>query len=256
VTKSSGRRAQPKSILQLYDKESPAATEFRRLYSNLRHSNGFADLKSLLVTSASSGEGKSLVTSFLAITVSQYHDSKTLLLDSDLRRPVIHRLFRIEQKLGLAEILEGKRGLKECLKSTSLSNLKLLTCGQSHLSPTQLLDSPRLTEIFEEAKFYFDTIVIDTAPVVPVSDVMLLLPEVDGTLVVVKAGNTPREVVKRAVELVQNAGGKILGLVLNNLDGVLPYYYNYAYYGYPYGQYGSRVLGSEETSRGKDTSRR
>ncbi len=229
-----------KSILQLYDKESPAATEFRRLYSNLRHSDGFAALKSLLITSATSEEGKSLVASFLSITISQYHNCKTLLVDSDMRKPVIHQLFNLEQKFGLAEVLEEKKPLKECFKKTPLSNLQVLTSGESHRTATELLDSPHLTELFEEMKFYFDLIVIDSAPVIPVSDVMVLLPEVEGTLMVVKAGATPREVVKRALELVQNSGGKILGVVMNNLAGVLPYYYNYTYYGYHYGYGGKR----------------
>lgn len=225
----------PKTILQLYEKESPAATEFRRLYSNLRHLDGFPDLKSFLVTSATSEEGKSLVASFLAITISNYHECKTLLLDSDMRRPVMHQLFDLEQKDGLAEVLEGRKALKDCLKRTSIPNLQILTCGDGQQSPTELLDSPRLTEVLEEAKFYFDLIVVDSAPIIPVSDVMILLPEVEGALMVVRAGTTPREVVKRAVELVENSGGKILGVVMNNLEGVLPYYYNYTYYGYHYG---------------------
>ena len=229
-----------KTILELYEKESPAATEFRRLYSNLRHLTGFGEMKSLLVTSATSEEGKSLVASFLAITISHYHDCKTLLLDSDMRRPVVHQLFNLEQQLGLAEVLEGRKVLKECFRKTPLTNLQVLTSGEPHRSATDLLDSPRLTEVFEEMKFYFDLIVVDSAPVIPVSDVIVLLPEVEATLMVVKAGDTPREVVKRAVELVQNSGGKIVGMVMNNLEGVLPYYYNYNYYGYRYGYAGKR----------------
>jgi len=85
-------------------------------------------------------------------------------------------------------------------------------------------------------------IVVDSAPVIPVSDVMVLMPEVEGALIVVKAGSTPREVVRRATELLQNAGGRILGVVMNNLEGVLPYYYNYTYYGYQYG-HGDRKHG-------------
>lgn len=234
MKKANSKPRYEKNILQLYEKESPAATEFRRLYSNLRHLEGFQDLKSILVTSATSEEGKSLVASFLAITVCQYHDRKTLLVDSDMRCPVIHGLFNVEQENGIADVLEGRKALKECFKKISLSNLQILTSGRAQKSPTELLDSPRLTEVFEEIKFYFDTIIVDSAPVVPVSDVMVLMPEVDATLIVVKAGSTPREVVKRAVELVQNAGGKMLGIVMNNLEGVLPYYYNYSYYGYSY----------------------
>ena len=236
-----------KTILELYDKESPGATEFRRLYSNLRHMNGFGETKTLLVTSASSEEGKSLVASFLSITISQYHNCKTLLVDTDMRRPVVHQLFNLEQPSGLAEVLEGKKTLKECLKKTYLPNLQIFTSVEAHKSPTELLDSPRLTGVFEELKFYFDLIVVDSAPVIPVSDVLVLLPEVEGTLMVVKAGATPREVVKRGVELVQNAGGKILGVVMNNLEGVLPYYYNYTYYGYNY--YGHSNPGGAKTER-------
>jgi capsular exopolysaccharide synthesis family protein len=253
MKKNSNHPRYPKTILELYDKESPAATEFRRLYSNLRHMDGFADLKSILVTSATSEEGKTLVASFLAITIAHYHDCKTLLIDSDLRRPVVHQLFDLELKKGLAEVLEGKLPLKECWRRTGIGNLQVLTAGEGEKTPTELLDSPRLTEVLEEAKFYFDLIVVDSAPIIPVSDVMILMPEAEGALIVVKAGATPREVVKRAAELVQNAGGKILGIVMNNLEGVLPYYYNYNYYGYEYGYGGKRDsrIGKHTPSRQK-----
>ncbi len=186
--------------------------------------------------------------SFLAITISHYHDCKTLLLDSDMRRPVVHQLFNLEQQPGLAEALEGSKVLKECFRKTPLTNLQVLTSGEPHRSATDLLDSPRLTEVFEEMKFYFDLIVVDSAPVIPVSDVMVLLPEVEAALMVVKAGATPREVVKRAVELVENSGGKILGMVMNNLEGVLPYYYNYNYYGYHYG-YSGKKSSTDQSNR-------
>ena len=92
----------------------------------------------------------------------------------------------------------------------------------------------RLREIFEELKFYFDFIVVDVPPVIPVSDPVIIAGEVDGTLLVVRAGSTPKDVVKRSLNFLRNAKVNLLGVVLNNLDEVLPYYYSAHYYGYKY----------------------
>lgn len=92
----------------------------------------------------------------------------------------------------------------------------------------------RLREIFEELKFYFDFIIVDVPPVIPVSDPILIASEVDSTLVVVRAGNTPREVAKRAINFLKNSKINVLGIVMNNLDEVLPYYYSSKYYSYKY----------------------
>jgi len=215
-----------RKITDQYDGESASGTEFRRLLHNMLNSSYLPeDGKSFLVTSATTGEGKSTIASSLSITASVYKSKKTLLIDADLRRPVLHRFFGYQRERGLRE---------DSLKSTQNENLWVLTSGTHFPKPTQLFDSQKLPELLAEARFYFALIIIDCAPVIPVSDALLLGREVDGVVMVVKAGETPREVSKRACDLVHESGANLLGVTLNNVKEALPYYYNYRYYGYRY----------------------
>jgi capsular exopolysaccharide synthesis family protein len=224
-----------KSIFSTYDPESSVGTEFRRLLFNMTNNrileNGG---KSFLITSPSTGEGKSTVASFLALTGAVHKPRKTLLIDADLRRPVIHKMFGLKQKNGLTDIIVGGAKLEDCAKSTEVPNLHVITSGISDWNPTELFDSPAIPGLFEAAKFYYDLIIVDSAPVIPVTDPLIIGTEVDGLCLVVKAGATQKEVVARACELINESGARLLGVVLNNVKQALPYYYNHRYYGYHY----------------------
>lgn len=220
------------SIISFYDRESPEATEFRRLFSNIRGMNG--NLKTMMVTSSTVEEGKSLISTFLALTIAENTRQKILLLDTDLRRPMINVLFKLPLEHGLADLLENKAKIPELVKNTPIPELKIITAGKIAGSPTVILNPVRLHEVFEELKFYFDYIVVDAPPVIPVSDPLIIANETDGVLMVVRAGSTPKEVVKRAVNLLQNSKIKVLGTILNNIEEVLPYYYSTKYYSYKY----------------------
>jgi capsular exopolysaccharide synthesis family protein len=214
--------------------ESPGANEFRRLYSKLKNLYGAADMKNLLVTSSMMSEGKSTASALLACTIARYRNTKTILVDCDLRRPRVHQLFGMPKEEGVADVLTGGRKLDTCFKRTSIENLRLLTAGSVVTNPTELFNSPRLRDLFSEIKFYFDTVIVDSPPVIPVTDTLILSPEMDGALMVVKAGETHKEVVKRAADMMRNAGFNILGVIVNNQKSVLPYYYDQSYYGYKY----------------------
>jgi capsular exopolysaccharide synthesis family protein len=220
------------SIVSFYDRESPEATEFRRLYSNIRGLNG--DLKTVMVTSSTVEEGKSLISSFLSLTIAENSRQKVLLLDTDLRRPMINVLFKLPLENGLSDLLEGKAKIQDLIKSTPVPELKVITAGKVKGSPTAVLNPTRLHEVFEELKFYFDFIVVDAPPVIPVSDPLIIANDLDGVLMVVRAGSTPREVANRAINLLRNSKIKVLGAVLNNIEEVLPYYYSSKYYSYKY----------------------
>ena len=216
-------------IVSWYDEESLISTEFRRLYSKIRHLNPNKDLKRLLITSATVNEGKSTTAALLATTISKYRNTKTILIDCDLRRPTAHKIFGVERENGFIDVVLNKKSLKSALKDTFIPKLKILTSGELSKSPAEIFNLPKLKEVFEEIKWYFDTIVVDCSPIIPVSDPLILSSEMDGALLVVKAGKTPRELVKRAAELMKDAGIQIFGIVINNVKDVLPYYYNYRY---------------------------
>jgi len=227
---------QPKqlSVIDNFTLEAPFATEFRRLLHRLHEAERPTELKSLLVTSSMLSEGKSTVCAYLGITAAVHRGIKTLIIDCDLRRPTMHKLFLMGRKHGMTEILQEGFSPRDAIKKTSIDKLDIITCGDYHPEPTDLFDVDAIATLVDDMKFYYDMILVDTAPALPVSDPMLLAPKLDGVLLVIKAGSTQREIVERAVEIIDPNRQRILGVVLNNMDNTLPYYHDYRYYGYEY----------------------
>jgi len=221
-----------KTIYDLFDQESPMATEMRRLYSNIRHLHGKPDMRSFLITSSDRGEGKSTISSHLALTVARFKGKKSLIVDADLRRPRLHEIFGVPRAPGLLECLEGKLDPLDAVKDTPVENLKVIPAGARVASPAHLFEGDILSDIFKKLRFYFDIVIVDSAPIIPVSDPMLISSEVDGVILVLLAGKTPRTVATRARDILLDANANLLGVVVNNLSEVLPYYYDYKYYGY------------------------
>lgn len=219
------------TIFTYYGDEAIGATEFRRLARNLRYCGNPSEVRSLLVTSATKHEGKSLVASNLAIAMAKRDgDKKILLIDCDLRKPKIYRFFGIEREPGLVSLLTKEKEPNEVAHDTELHNLKVITSGPIIHSPSQLLAGAK--DVLGKCKEQFDIVICDAPPVIPVDDVELFGPHVDGVLLTVLAGKTDRVVAKRAVEILNDIHVKILGVALNDLYGALPYHYGYKYYHY------------------------
>ena len=235
VLEVTSKKEVDRSIINFFD-QLPIASEFRSIYFNLKNIWEDGQPRSILVTSSSLGEGKSTMASFLAIALSSYGERMTLLIDADLRKPCIHKLFDMGQSPGLAELLLGRASLEEVLNSTPLNNLKIITSGKQIQKVSKALKTETLKNLLEQFKRNFGYVVIDTTPILPVPDSLILSGQTDGVILVLKAGTTPREVVKRAYDLLKNARGNAIGVILNNMKKALPYYYNYGYYGYRYGK--------------------
>jgi capsular exopolysaccharide synthesis family protein len=216
----------------MFDQESPIATEMRRLYSNIQSNSNNNSIGGLMITSANRGEGKSTVASHLALTVARFKEKKSLIIDADLRKPKIHQMFGVDKEPGLAECLKDNLDPLEVIKDTKIDNLKVMTSGKLIKSPSHLFEKEALRNIFEKIKFYYDIIIVDSPPVIAVSDPMLISGALDSVIMVVLAGKTPQKVVLRARDILLNADANIIGVVVNNLSEVLPYYYDYKYYGY------------------------
>ncbi len=227
-----------KLIFDFYDPESPVGTEFRRLLHNITRGTKGKERKSFLTTSAMLSEGKSTVSSYLALTAAAYKSRKTVLVDCDLRRPSIHRHFGLPLEGGVTDVIDGKLSAEDAFKATRIENLWILTAGTLKKNPTELFESQEVKKVVEQLKFYFELVFVDCAPIIPVSDPVELAPELDGVLLVIKAGATQSEVVLRAVDIVKKADAEIVGVVLNNMNSVLPYFYNHSYYGYSYSSRG------------------
>jgi capsular exopolysaccharide synthesis family protein len=221
-------------VTDLFNPEDPYTTEFRRLLNRVSGKNATGDIKTLMLTSAMLSEGKSTVAAFLAMTAARNKNLKTLLIDCDIRRPTMHKLFAIPRDRGVSDVLLEGLSLKDAVRKSTMEKLDLMSAGRSVPNPTDVFDAEGISKMLDELKFYYDLIVLDSAPILPVSDPMLLGTKVDGILVVVKAGATQKEIVQRSLEIMGGSRDKILGIVMNNVDHTLPYYYDYGYYGYEY----------------------
>jgi capsular exopolysaccharide synthesis family protein len=227
-----------RTIVDIFRAESVPATEFRRICDGIGWT---ADLpekpagpKKILITSSVTDEGKSTVAAFVALTAAIYLDQRTLLLDCDMRRPTVHRMFGEPLSGGLSECLKDAGSFDSCVRTTAVDKLKVMTAGSTTGDPSDLLNAERWPDLLAEASFYFDRIVIDCAPIIPVDDAITIGRNVDGVLMVIRAGSTQREVAIRAAQMIRNSKLNLLGVVLNNLDEALPYYYSQKYYGYRY----------------------
>ena len=219
------------NIFSRYNVESPIATELRRLYSNLKRQSKAHNFKSFLITSSRRGEGKSTIASYLAVTIAQFSQRKVLIVDADLRRPRIHSIFGLKNTGGLLECLTGAEEPLAAIKKTELENLDVITAGGATQEPSRFFESELLSELFDKVKFYYDIVLIDSAPVLAVSDTLFLGVESDAVLLVCLAGVTPRDVVVRARDTLLDANMNLIGILVNNVSEVLPYYYDYKYYG-------------------------
>lgn len=222
------------TIYEALDEQSPAATEFRRLYSRIRYRNRMNPFSPLLVTSAQHAEGKTTTAAFLAATIARYHQSRVVIADMDLHRPRQHEIFEIPRAEGpgVAEVLLGEARASDAVVPTRFENLSLVRAGRKVPAPSTLFESVRVRRFFDELRSLCDVVVLDSPPLIPVSDTMLLSVEAAGVLYVLMAGTTPREVALRAKGLLMDVSARIVGVVVNNADEVLPYYYDYKYYGY------------------------
>ncbi len=218
------------TIYSYYESESPLATELRRLYHNARTPADGMSPKSFMITSSNRGEGKSTITATLAMTIAQFPKKKVLLIDSDMRRPRIHEIFGIELRSGLRECLESSIDPMTVVQDSRLANLQILTAGAPSSTPGQLFESEALQEMIKKVTFYYDVVLVDTAPVLAVSDTLFLCSVIDEVLLVVLAGVTPREVVTRARNVLLDSNARLGGVVLNNASRALPYYYDNRYY--------------------------
>jgi len=241
------------SIIDVFHQEAPFATEFRRLLHKTGLGQPERKLRSIMTTSAMLAEGKSTVASFLALTAADHKKFRTLLIDADIRKPTVHKFFDLGRDRGLADILAAGMVPQDAIKKTSIETLDIISAGWLDTNPSEIFDAEAIGMLCEQMQTYYELIVVDSPPILPVSDPMLLAPKMDGVLLVIKAGATQREAVMRALDII--GPEHILGVVLNNIDGKLPYYSSYGYYGYEYRPPVSKRPKSPATTKTRSSNR-
>ena len=205
--------------------KSVAAEAYRSLRTNIQYSSFDNKYQTLVVTSANPGEGKTTVAGNLALVLAQ-GESKVLLVDCDMRRPSIHKLFKISNTYGISDLLVGNKKL-ESVANKYNDNLSIVPAGKIPPNPAEMLASKAMTAFLEEMKNYFDYIVLDTPPLQAVTDAQVLSTKVDGSLIVVRAGVTKKDAVHNAVSIIKKVKGNIIGTVLNVAETKKDKYYYY-----------------------------
>jgi polysaccharide biosynthesis transport protein len=211
---------------------SSASEAFRALRTRMQYSRVDAgSLKTILVTSAAPQDGKTVVSVNLAGSFAQ-SNKKTLLLDCDLRKPRIHNVMKTKKTPGLVDYLFNKAQISEVLRSSGIEGLSYIPCGTIPPNPSEILESNAMRSFLAQMREEYDIIIIDSAPIIAVTDSEILSRIVDGTLLVVSADKTEIGLMKNAVELIKNDHVPFLGTVLNNFKSKNGYGYYYKYYYY------------------------
>lgn len=204
----------------------PAAEAFRMMAVRLHHIRKDRRLKRLLITSSLPEEGKSMISANLACSLAGSNE-RVLLLEADVRRPSLRELFQLSHKPGLCQSLQRLNALEECIYRVDSLGFCILPAGQCAASPLELLQSPRLAEILDQLSGWFDWIVIDSPPALPLADTSILSRLCDGILLVTRRGATEKRQLERVLEAVEKS--KLLGAVINSSRR--PQHDYYYYYG-------------------------
>jgi capsular exopolysaccharide synthesis family protein len=192
-----------------------------------------------VVTSTGPHEGKTVVSSSLAIALAQA-GQRTIIVDADMRRPRMHEALDRSQEPGLSNVLVGEASLADAMRPTSVANLTLLAAGHIPPNPVELLCSPKYSELIAELKQRYDWVVIDAPPVMPVTDAAVVANTSSGVIFVVGAEMTPRQNAATAVEQLRSANARFIGAVLNRVNIQRHSYYYSPYYRKEYGKYYQR----------------
>ena len=184
------------------DPKSIAAESYRTLRTNIQYSSFDKEYRTIMVTSSEPGEGKSTIAGNLAVSFAQ-DGKRVLLIDCDLRKPSLHKKFKISNLIGLSDVLIGKEDLKTALHRYN-ENLVVLTSGKIPPNPSEMLSSKTMSMLLEELKGVFDCVILDTPPVQAVTDSQILSTKADGTILVIRAERTKRDSVKNALGLLKS----------------------------------------------------
>lgn len=208
------RLEKQRSLITFYMPKSQISEEYRTIRTNIQFSMLENNLQIITVTSAVPGEGKSTTAANLSIVLAQQNNN-VLLIDADLRKPSCHYYFQADNHLGLTNVLLNKTDLSEAIQNTIIPNLSLLSCGTVPPNPSELLGVKRMNMLLNELREKYDYVIIDTPPVLIVTDAQILSQKSDGVILVVSSGQTTQENALKAKELLVQSRGRILGVVLN-----------------------------------------
>jgi len=219
-------------LITIEDTSSMQSEAFRSVRTALSFATSVKSQKVIAVSSALKGEGKSTISANLAVTIAD-DNKRVLLIDTDLRSPIIHELFKVPNDLGITNCLVDQKSISQVITPSGHGGLDLITCGPIPPNPAELLGADKIKSTLKSLRKKYDKIILDCPPILPVTDTALIGRIVDKILLVIRAGKTPAPAIKQSVELLESTGVGILGAVLNEITpGMASYHYQYYGYGY------------------------
>nr|WP_308410513.1 CpsD/CapB family tyrosine-protein kinase [Bacillus sp. Marseille-P3661] len=224
--KTSFADSKHRSLITHYEKKSPISEQYRTIRTNIEFAAVDQNLKTIVITSAGPAEGKSTTVANLAVVFAQ-QDKKVLLIDADLRKPTVHYTMKVDNTVGLTNVLTGQATLEDAIKSTEVDHLSVLTSGPIPPNPAEMLGSIAMKKLLQNCAEQFDMILIDSPPVLAVTDAHVLANIADGSILITKSGQTEYEMAIKASDLLRNAKAKLLGAVLNHKELKQNQYYYY-----------------------------
>lgn len=220
-----------KELISHNNPKSPVSEAYRVLRTNIQYSSIDKPIKTILVTSSGPSEGKTTTIANTAITFAQ-SGSRVLLIDADLRKPRVHKVFNLSNKVGLSNLLATRGDYNDFVYNTDIPNLTILPCGTIPPNPSELLSSMAMKNFLADMSQVFDMVFIDAPPVGAVTDAAILAAVVDGTVLVASSGIVASYALERAKELLDKVNANILGVVLNRMKKSHDQNYGYYYYDY------------------------
>ena len=217
------------NLVTLTDSKSVAAEAYRTLRTNIQFSSYDQEVRVITVTSSRPAEGKSTVACNMAITFAE-NGKKVLLVDTDLRRPTVHKKFKLPNSLGIVNVIMNMEMLDEVVHHNVIEGLDIITSGVIPPNPSELLGSRKFQRFVDEMRDQYDTIILDSPPLLAVTDAQVLTTLSDGTVVVAQHGVTKKDEISQAKDLLEKVKGNILGVVLSQIppeDNGYYYYYSY-----------------------------
>ena len=219
------------------DPKNPAAEAYRVIRTSVQFAQAGKELQTIALTSCTPNEGKSTTIANLAVVLTQAGKS-VLLIDCDMRNPTVHKNFNLSNKIGLSSCISMGTAVADAVQATGIEGLDALTAGVIPPNPSELLGSERMKNILQRAKEEYDYVLIDTPPVLPVTDSLVLGSMVDGLILVIDSGEVKVEMAREVKNQLVHAGANILGVVLNKVRSE-HHGYGYGYY-YYYGHDGEK----------------
>jgi len=248
-SEESGQGVSSPEIIVHHKPKSTVAEGFRSLRTAVLFSSPDNPPKTILVTSFIPKEGKTFITANLALVIA-YAGESVLLIDADMRKPQLHKMFDLENRKGLSNVIMGEE--PPIHKSILHEKLEVMTCGPVPPNPAEILGSKRMAEFMEQMKGRYDKVVIDTPPISSVTDAVVLSRLADSIIYVVHGGMTTRETAMHGSKIMRDVDAKVIGAVLNNIDiGRESYYYShyYHYYYHYYSYYGDGGDGKKHSRK-------